>query len=185
MDNGASSYHRFLDGDENAINEIVDEYCDGLILYINSFVNNFSVAENLAQDTFVKILVKKPRNSFKASFKTWLYTIGRNTAIDYLRKSNKNCSVSFEEVENNLKDEEQLETIFIKEANKITVHKALKKIKPEYARVLWLKYFEDMTNKEISIVVKKSVHCVENQLTRAKKALKEELLKEGFTYEIT
>ncbi len=185
MDNGASSYRRFLDGDENAINEIVDEYCDGLILYINSFVNNFSVAENLTQDTFVKILVKKPRNNFKASFKTWLYTIGRNTAIDHLRKSNKNRSVSFEEVEKNLKDEEQLETIFIKETNKITVHKALKKIKPEYAQVLWLKYFEDMANKEISIVMKKSVHGVENQLTRAKKALKEELLKEGFTYEIT
>ena len=42
MDNGASSYRRFLDGDDNGIAEIVSDYKDGLILYLNGYVNNIS-----------------------------------------------------------------------------------------------------------------------------------------------
>ncbi len=40
MDNGASSYRRFLDGDDKGIAEIVGDYKDGLILYLNGYVNN-------------------------------------------------------------------------------------------------------------------------------------------------
>ena len=47
MDNGASSYRRFLDGDDKGLEEIVRDYKDGLILYLNSYVSNISVAEEL------------------------------------------------------------------------------------------------------------------------------------------
>ena len=43
MDNGASSYRRFLDGDENGFVELVRDYKDGLILYINSFVGSTGI----------------------------------------------------------------------------------------------------------------------------------------------
>ena len=58
MDNGASSYRRFLDGDNNGFVEIVRIYNDGLVLYLNSFVNNISVADELAEETFVKLGIK-------------------------------------------------------------------------------------------------------------------------------
>ena len=51
MDNGAGSYRRFLDGDDNAIAEIVADYKDGLILYLNHYVNNIFIAEELTEDT--------------------------------------------------------------------------------------------------------------------------------------
>lgn len=85
MDNGASSYRRFLNGDDEGLTEIVRDYKDGLMLYLNGFVNNISTAEELMEETFFKIITKKPRFREKYSFKTWLYTIGRNVAIDYLR----------------------------------------------------------------------------------------------------
>ena len=47
MDNGASSYRRFLDGDDNGLAEIVRDYSDGLILYLNGIVNNIAVSEDL------------------------------------------------------------------------------------------------------------------------------------------
>ena len=72
MDNGASSYRRFLDGDENGIVEIIRDYKDGLIFYLNEFTQNIYVAEELAEETFVKLVVKKPRFSNKSIFKTWL-----------------------------------------------------------------------------------------------------------------
>lgn len=43
MDNGASSYRRFLDGDDKGLEEIVRDYKDGLILYLNSYVSNISM----------------------------------------------------------------------------------------------------------------------------------------------
>ena len=44
MDNGASSYRRFLDGDDGGIVEIIEEYKDGLVLYLNSLVGNIQTA---------------------------------------------------------------------------------------------------------------------------------------------
>ena len=87
MDNGASSYRRFLDGDDKGLAEIVRNYSDGLILYLNGIVNNISVAEELMEETLYKLITKKPKFKEKYSFKTWFYTIGRNVAIDYLRHS--------------------------------------------------------------------------------------------------
>lgn len=52
MDNGACSYRRFLDGDDKGLVELVGEYKDGLILFLNGYVNNISVAEELTEETF-------------------------------------------------------------------------------------------------------------------------------------
>ena len=182
MDNGASSYRRFLDGDNNGFVEIVRDYKDGLILYLNSFVNNLSAAEELAEDTFVRLGIKKPRFHEKSSFKTWLYTVGRNIAIDYVRKQSRHKAISLDNV-SDIADIESLEAFYIKEDEKIAVHRAMNKLKAEYRQVLWLVYFEGFSNKEIAKIMKKSVHNIETLTYRARQSLKSELDKEGFVNE--
>ena len=61
MDNGASSYRRFLAGDKDGLAEVVRIYRDGLTLYLNSLVCNIVIAEELMEDTFVRLYVKKPK----------------------------------------------------------------------------------------------------------------------------
>ena len=183
MDNGASSYRRFLDGDDNGLAEIVRDYKDGLILYLNGFVNNISVAEELMEETFFKIITKKPRFTAKHAFKTWLYTVGRNVAIDYIRHNSRQSDVSMDEIEVYLKDENDLEKMYIIEERKLAVHNALKIIHPEYRQVLWLLYFEEFTNTEVAAIMKKNSRQMKNLVYRAKNALKSELDKEGFIYE--
>ncbi len=183
MENGASSYRRFLDGDESGIVEIIKDYKDGLTLYLNSFVRNIHIAEDLTEESFVKLVVKKPKFLKKSSFKTWLYAIGRNLSLDYLRKNSKAVSVSTDDLANILHDEESLEEQYLKEEEKILLHKALGKIKAEYSQVLYLSYFEDFTNTEIAKVMKKSNRQIENLIYRAKLSLKTELDKEGLCYE--
>ncbi len=183
MDNGASSYRRFLDGDDNGLTEIVRDYKDGLILYINGFVENISIAEELMEETFFKIITKRPRFKAKYSFKTWLYTIGRNVAIDYIRHNSKQADVPLDEVANYLKEECDLEKMYIIEEQKITVHNAIKKLHIDYRQVLWLVYFEEFSNAEVAVVMKKNDKQIKNLLYRAKNALKSELDKEGFIYE--
>ncbi|MEE1284762.1 MAG: RNA polymerase sigma factor [Acutalibacteraceae bacterium] len=183
MDNGAESYRRFLQGDDTAFVEIIRDYKDGLILYLNGFVNNILTAEELTEDVFFKLVTKKPRFNEKSSFKTWLYTIGRNTAVDYLRRNSKQKEVSAEEIREIEDERLSLEQSYIKQERLLLIHRTLEKLKPEYKQVLWLVYFEDFSQKETAKIMKKSVHSVETLVYRARLALKAELEKGGFIYE--
>ncbi len=183
MDNGASSYRRFLAGDEQGLVEIIRDYKDGLILYLNGYVQNIHMAEDLMEDTFVRLAVKKPRFSGKSAFKTWLYAIGRNIAVDHIRKQARGDTVSAEELSAAARDEQDLEREYIQNQQKIQLHRALRRLRPEYARALYLVYFEGFTAADAAIAMGKSKKQTENLIYRAKQSLKNELEKEAFIYE--
>lgn len=137
----------------------------------------------MTEETFVKLVVKKPRFSEKCSFKTWLYTIGRNIALDYIRANSRISDVPIDEYHHMSNDEDDFEKSYIREEQRIIVHKALAKLKSEYRQVLYLIYFEGFDNKQAATVMKKSKRQIENLIYQAKRSLKSELLKENFNYE--
>ncbi len=183
MDNGASSYRRFLDGDDNGIGEIVREYKDGLILYLQTFVNDLYTAEDLTEDTFFRLMIRKPSFSGQSSFKSWLYAIGRHIAIDYVRKNARAEKNSVEDMADILRDEADLEQSYIQEEQRIIVHQALEKLPLDYRQVIWLIYFEEFSHEETGKIMKKNSRQIRNLLYRAKQSLKEALQKKGFDYE--
>lgn len=183
VDPGAISYEKYLNGDDQGMAELIRLYRDGLILYLNAYTGNIQEAEELAMDTFVKLGINRPRNRSKTGFKTWLYTIGRNVTIDYLRKKSRRKEVSLDVMKEIQDDEASLEQIYIRQEQKILLHHVIQKLSPNYRQVLWLIYFEDLTAKQTADVMRKSVHSVEVTVSRARKALKEQLEKEGFVYE--
>lgn len=183
MDTGADSYRRFLQGDEDALTEIVSLYRPGLQNYIFSIVNNMAVAEDLTEETFVKLLIRRPKNKNTASFKTWLYTIGRNTALDWLRKNPKGRDIPIELALNIAAEEEEFLHRYIKDEEKRAVHDALESISPDYRNVLTLFYFEEFTVEEISKIIRKSKKNTSVLLHRARKSLKNQLEQEDFIYE--
>ena len=71
------SYRRYLEGDDEGMVEVIRDHKDGLTLYLAGIVGNIFTAEELTEETFFKLVVKKPRFAGKSSFKTWLYAIGR------------------------------------------------------------------------------------------------------------
>lgn len=174
MDQGSIAYRRFLEGDESGLEQIIVSYKDGLILYLNSLVGNIAIAEDLAEDTFVRLFTRKPRDKGTGSFKTWLYTIGRNLAISYLRKAGKQEAVSMDTVEYLSGGEEPL-TAYLKEESRQALHRAMEKLKPEHRQILWLIYFDNLSYQEASKVMKKSVHSTEMLASRARQALKTQL----------
>ena len=184
MDNGASSYRRFRDdGDENGLIDIITQYRDGLIFYINSFTSNIQLAEEIAEDVFVLLATKKPKDKGGSSFKTWLYTIARNLTINRLKQMARRKEISYDLCAELTDDEAQLERTYIREDQKIALHRAIQNLKPEYRQIIWLTYFEGFSNKEASLIMKKSVHNIETLLYRARKSLKQQLEKENFYYE--
>lgn len=183
MDNGASSYRRFLDGDDEGIVEIIRDYKDGLILYLNGFTGNLHAAEELMEETFVKLATKKPGFRGKCSFKTWLYAIGRNAAIDCLRRSRKRRDMPVEDMAALAGEEEDLERSYLRTERNILIHRSLAKLNPVYRQVLYLLYFEGFDSAETAAIMKKSRRQITNLVYRAKQSLKSELEKEGFVYE--
>lgn len=182
MDNGESSYRRFLAGDNEGLHEIICAYRAGLILYLNSFVQNIHTAEELTEDTFVELMIKRPKFSGKSSFKTWLYAIGQNIMMKNYRKLTKLCVVPLESQEH-LADEENIESNYIKDEQKRMVHQALHSLKLEYRQVIHLICFEEFSNTEAALIMKKSNKQIRDLLCNAKKSLKYELERRGFNYE--
>lgn len=179
---GTQYYREYLAGDDSALAQIIRMYKDGLILYLNGYTKDVTVAEELTEETFVKLVIKRPRFSGNASFKTWLYAVGRNVALDYLRRS-KRTELSLEDCPEAFDDEKDLERTYIGQEDRILVHRALRKLKKEYQQVLWLLYFEDFSQKEAARILGKTTHNVETMAYRARRALKLKLLEEGYVYE--
>lgn len=182
--NGGTNYRRFLEGDDQGFVEIIKDYNEALVFFINGYVHNIYVAEELAQDTFFVLLIKKPKYSPKNSFKTWLFTIGRNQALNALRKKDKYLSFYETRKQEVIEEEQSITNTYISGQDKQLLHQAIQKLLPQYSEVLYLAYFELLSVREISLITQKPVKQISNLLYRAKAALKEQLEKEGFEYEI-
>ncbi len=180
MENNA--YNRYLNGDNTALLEIVREFRGGLIMYLNSYVHDLNAADELCCETFVRLADKKPKFRGSSSFKTFLFGIGRNVALEYLRRNKNRIAEPLDEAAE-ISADTDLEREYLEKERNQQLYKALGSLKSEYAQALWLTYFEELSNKEIAAVMKKSLSAVKVLLHRARLALKDELEKEGFEYE--
>ncbi len=183
MQDGADSYRRFLDGDKEAITEIVEAYRAGLEYFLLSVTGDEDIAEELTQDTFVYLFVKKPKYRNIASFKTWLYTIGKHKAYKHIKKRSKYIPVEMSYTPLFSEDIRELEEKYFSDMEKLNVLDVMGRLKSEYREVLWLTYFEELSNKECAEIMHKSVHNIEVLVSRARQALKKLLQEEGYTYE--
>ncbi len=170
-------YESFLHkGNEEALLMLIKRHRGSLVLFINGFVNNMTVAEELSLDAFAEVAAGPTFFSDKSSFKTWLFSIGKNLALMQLRKT-----IHTEDIENvSVAGDQSPELDILKSEKNRLLNEGLSKLNEDYRRILILLYFEDMTHEQVSKVMKKSKKQVYNLVERAKKALKEELIKMGF-----
>ena len=178
MDHGAEQYRRFLDGDRDAMTALIRDYKDGLTFFLCGFTGDLTVAEELAQETFVRLYVKRPRFSGRSRFRTWLYGMGRNIAREYVRRARR--TEPLPEGWDAPDEAADPALAYFRTERDRAVHRAMARLKPDYRQVLWLSYFEELDRKEIAAILKKSVNSVDALLHRAKKALRAEWEKEGF-----
>ena len=178
MDNGASSYLRFLNGDNDAFVEIIRTYKDGLVLFIDTFTKDIHISEEIADEVFLNLYVKRPKYKEKYSFKTWLYTIGKNLAFNYLKKRRRFSNAPIEDYYY-ISDETDIESEYIKGEQNIILHQAIQSLNKEYAQVLYLVFFEELTNAETARIMKKSQRQISDLIYRAKNSLRSELERRG------
>ena len=178
MDNGASSYRRFLDGDESAFEDIMKELFRGLVFFIDGFVHDTHAAEDIAIDTFSDLVVHRHRYNFKVTLKTYLYMVGRSRALDYIKHRKVIEFTELSELQT-VADDEVLEETVLKSEQKRRIHAALAKLPQDMREVVHLIYFDEMTYEEAAKVMRKNRKQVDNLLYRAKKELRVILGKDG------
>lgn len=183
MDNGEEIYEKFLAGDKQGLQELVELYRDGLILYINNYIGDIVFSEDLAEDVFVELVVKKPHFNGKSQFKTWLYSIARHKALNWIKRNQRYVYISGEEMDAISDNQADFERQYLKDEQKILLHHAMENLNDDYRQVLYLSYFEGFSNSEIAVVMSKSKRQIENLIYRAKLSLRNILVKENFIYE--
>ncbi len=179
-ENGASSYRRFLQGDSTALEELVRAYSDGLVRFACSYVKDVTLAEEIMEDAFAALILKRKNFSDKENFSAYLYKIVRNKCLDYLRWHRR--KVSLEDAEHAFYIADTDGDLVRRERNK-ALYRCMQSLPEQYREVLYLSYFEDCAVEEICAITGKWKKQVYNLLARAKAALKELLIKEGISSE--
>ena len=179
MDNGASSYRRFLNGDESAFDEIMKEFFDNLVFFVDRYVHDIHAAEDIAIDAFSDLVVNKHRYNFKVTLKTYLFMLGRSRALNYIKHRKVINFVELTEADNISAEQETLEEIILADERKRIVNNALNSLTDDMRVVIHLIYFEDLSYDEAAKVMKKNRKQVDNLLYRAKKELRIILGKDG------
>lgn len=182
MDNGASSYRRYLEGDDSAFDAIIRDYFDHLLFFINRYVCDITTAEDIAIDVFSELIVHPRRYNFSVSLKTYLFMLGRSRALNHIKRRSKISFISTDEAEKELIDSLEPIAVILRDEQKSILHKAIGVLPTEMRAAIHLIYFEELSYKEAARVMKKTVKQIDNLLYGAKGKLRTALGKEGMHY---
>ena len=171
-----------INHDQNAYNVLFDKYWNNIFSFLFQRTNNKNLAEELAIESFSKAFDQLDKFDEKYSFKSWLITIAKNHHIDSYRKF-KNLNENFQDPSLSSSNEfflneiQNPEELMIANQNLDQVLEHIKSMKKEFRSLIKMRYFEDMSFKEMETILNQSQNTIRVKLFRAKKVLAN-LLKE-------
>ncbi len=168
---------RAKQGNQEAFGEIYDLYFKKIYRFIFFRVGHKEIAEDLAEEVFLKAFGKISGINEDGSFEGWLYQIARNLVIDYYRQ--KKFTVALEDVENTLEYESNIIDVLSLRDQQKTLLKLMKELGPEQQTVIKLKFFEGLENTEIAQALDKKEGAIRVIQHRAILKLQELIKKTG------
>lgn len=169
-------------GNQTAFNFLLDAYWLSVYQYQLKRTQNEEDAEDVTIQTFSKAFDKIDTFSEEYQFKTWLISISKNVHIDFLRKKKSSISITTtkeqeEEVYRVIDDAPSPEDKLITEQNLAKLLRDIKQLKPKYQEIINLRYFQELSYKEIATELSEPMNNVKVKLLRAKKLLAEVIKK--------
>ena len=159
-----------LGGDTVAFDHLFDRYRESMRkLYMQRTGGNGDDADDLIQDTFLKIWLNIDRYNPAYTFGQWLYTIARNTFIDYLRKRQEN--VPLETLARGQSSLPTPEQSVIDSQQRAQIEAYMERMKPRYKRLIELRFFRDYSYEEIATELGIPIGTVKTQLHRAREQM--------------
>ena len=144
---------RFQEGDINAYNELVKRYKDRLLNFVFRYFNNVEQAEDVVQDTLIKLYTHASYYKNVAKFSTWIFTIAKNNALTELRKNKRKKTDSLWTDDGKFIDisskEESLESKVQNEIAIDQLNKFLDEIPENFRMAVVLRDFQELSYEEI------------------------------------
>ena len=176
-------------GDMSAFELLVRRYQDALVNYIHHIINDYHRAEDLAQETFLRVFKSASRYEPKASFKSWLYTIATNLSKNEIRNRNRRNTYFIEDLVEEgetvydsgfMADTRyQPDILYEKKERQQLIRKALNQLPENQRLALTLVTYQELSYEEIAEILKCSLGAVKSLIHRARQNMKKLLIKAG------
>lgn len=169
---GLIGYRRFLQGDSAALEETVRFYSDALVRFARHYVQDPSTAEDVMENAFVALVVKRKKFDEEEQLRAYLYKTVRNECLTHLR--GKKHLESLDENADKLLGG-GVEGEVLRRERQALVRQALEKLPKQYEEVLILSYYNGLNVQELCDALDKSEKQIYNLIWRARASLKKQL----------
>jgi len=176
------------DGDETAFHELVRRYRTPITNYVHHMLNDYDMAVDLAQETFVRVFTSVHRYRANHSFSTYIYRIATNLAISELRRRKRWKMVSLVsffapkdaedpgDADLELPDQRSLpEAELLEKERRQMVRRAVASLPEKYRSALVLRDIEELEYEQIAQILKLPLGTVKSRINRARNLLREKL----------
>ena len=144
-------------------NQVWTQYADDVKYFILSKVKDVAIADDILQDTFIKIHTKLHTLKDVTKLKSWIFTIARNTMMDYFKTTNKTFELASFETETKIEEQEHTE--------KDCLQGILQKLPKIYRDPLFLSDIKGLKQQEVANILKQSLSTTKSQIQRARKLI--------------
>ncbi len=172
---------RFQKGDLYAFDLIVKRYKDQLLNFVYRFVGNQEEAEDIVQETFLRVYRKRKAYKRIAKFSTWIYTIAGNLSRTELRRRKRRklfsvTDMGFEDRDYEISDEghnpeNQVDGLIQEEI----IQREINNLSPKFREVIILRDIQELSYEEISKIIKVPIGTVKSRVNRGRLKLQNEL----------
>lgn len=170
-------YNLFLEGDTKAFEKLIYKYKNNLTYFIYRFVKDIDIAEDIFQEVALYVLAKKDIYNSRYSFKTYLFTIAKSRALNYIRDIEIHNKYA-DNIEENIVGERLLEDIIVSNDINREIKNVIDKLNPDYQTVIYLGIIEELSYTEIAEIMNKSISQIKNLLHKARVKLRKLLIKQ-------
>ena len=163
----------FQTGDEFAFVSLYNRYKDPVYAFCVKMLLNKELAQDVMQDTFLRVYENRDRLLKTDSFKAWLFTIARNQCLNQLRRNNWQLPLDPEmALPPHLQGAKNTPALDLEKSEKIAlVNRFLGELKADYREVIILREYQNMTYEEIAAVTRSTLSAVKSRLFKARRKL--------------
>ncbi len=166
-----------IKGDQKAFATLYNEYSSLVYNTALSYTKIVQDAEEITQEVFVKIFRKASTFKGDSKLSTWIYRIAINTSLNHIKKNKKRSIFGGEAKENQAVDFVHPGVLMENKENTSALFKAMDCLPETQKTAFILSYIEELPRQEVANVMETSLKAVESLLQRAKRKMREELIK--------
>ncbi|MDE5622838.1 MAG: RNA polymerase sigma factor, partial [Alistipes sp.] len=159
-----------LGGDDAAFEYLFNRYRDAIHRLFVQRLGGVNDVDDLLQETFVKVYINLHRYSAEYTFGQWVYTIARNTFIDFMRRRQEDLPID-ERFSSPAATTPTPEESVINLQQRTQIENCLDRLAPRYRRLIVMRFFEEYSYEEIAAKLELPLGTVKTQIHRAREQM--------------